>query len=457
MKQMNEKNYVSKENEVTDEEKELFAINLKDIVMNGSKKTHMELREADRQFILLENKEEENETFLMKYVKPSYRRRLSSYKREVNRAKEIGLEIIVDFQRETAGLHIPMIKPEKMRQKISDYFEQWTKKECLRFTHICNLEEILQMDLGELLKRKGEVKEEICRRNIKEQFFQSSMLWNEKECVYYYNHGMEDIIKKLVDIFFNIEKIQVYAKELEQGEINLENIAFQILWEIQKDINLHVEELTKRVMNYLESIRETKEEGYFLKADDIDSLEVRKYVSFLGCGAVRCMKEKIYLFLPGNKELCEGSNDLKYRFVTVDLKKDVANQLSMYKYTNFDGVLYVIHDFDKYCEDYEKILQQLDGANLERQNRLKLIPVLVKNHSHLKSYYNSSYSNKEWICRNFDRLWIFNIRWPKYEDYVFLQNFEGEAENIFEEIDEDLHLKQYGKLLSKLESVNTNS
>ena len=180
MKQMNEKIYV------TDEEKELFAINLKNIVMNGSKKSHMELREADRQFILLENKEEENETFLMKYVKPSYRRRLSSYKREVNRAKEIGLEIIVDFQRETAGLHIPMIKPEKMRQKISDYFEQWTKKECLRFTHICNLEEILQMDLGELLKRKGEVKEEICRRNIKEQFFQSSMLWNEKECVYYY-------------------------------------------------------------------------------------------------------------------------------------------------------------------------------------------------------------------------------------------------------------------------------
>ena len=54
---MNEKKYVSKENEVTDEEKELFAINLKDIVMNGSKKPHMELREADRQFILLENQE----------------------------------------------------------------------------------------------------------------------------------------------------------------------------------------------------------------------------------------------------------------------------------------------------------------------------------------------------------------------------------------------------------------
>ena len=72
-------------------------------------------------------------------------------------------------------------------------------------------------------------------------------------------------------------------------------------------------------------------------------------------------------------------------------------------------------------------------------------------YTYLKSYYNSSYSNKEWICREFDRLWIFNIHWPKYEDYVFLENFEGEVENMFEEIDEDLHLKQYGKLLSKLE------
>ena len=424
-------------------------------------------------YIVLEEMNYNSDPVVMEYVQSKYREAVSDFFEGRKKfytpiyleRKLPPLEIIIDFEQESASLQVLRLETHEIRQEIENCFLKWIETEGQRILEQEDLVEIFKLNADKREIKKEMLVQDICYRLQYCELPDFHMKSMVQEFMNY--DGMQMLIRVMVESVISPKYLKM-LKSARKEEMGISVLTYHYrthttkrIIEKQKLGGQYIDFIVAAIDRKIKQFCKTKEKGFLIKEENLSPEKLQDQFRDFDWERMQLVTKKIQLFLPGKPQNGRPKKLTKYRFLIMNLEESLRKQFLPYADTPIDGILYVLYGYTAMLHNHKQIMEELSFSHLRKKHKMDLV-VVFKDDVVLTDRVNLDEYKKEkkyFYYQRFQTFWVpgNKIRWPKFEEMLYIfsvynltQKKDEGKEKAKAEEKRSLE-EQYGKLLKRLE------